>query len=279
MLIRMTARRFRFEPRNADYVLLRETMMEGPAMRVAALYDIHANLPALEAVLEEVRRAGVDRIVIGGDVLPGPMPRETMAALQAIDLPIDFIRGNGDREVLAQMRGMPSGDIPEQARVAIRWVADQLSPEHERFLSPWPATLRMRIDPPGDVLFCHATPRNDIEMFTRATPDSALVPIFSELDAQLVVCGHTHMQFDRMVGGVRVVNAGSVGMPFGEAGAYWLLLGPGVELRRTTYDLANAANRIRNTAYPQAEEFAERSILHPPSEAEMLQAFAKVELK
>ena len=87
------------------------------------------------------------------------------------------------------------------------------------------------------------------------------------------------MQFDRMIGRTRVVNAGSMGMPFGEPGAYWLLLGSDVQLRHTPYDLAKAAERIRETNYPQAEEFAARNILQPPSEEEMLERFAKVELK
>ncbi len=87
------------------------------------------------------------------------------------------------------------------------------------------------------------------------------------------------MQFDRTVGNLRVVNAGSVGMPFGEPGADWLLLGPGVQLRHTRYDLAHAADRVRETEYPQAEDFAAHNILQPPSEAQMLEAFAKAELK
>jgi diadenosine tetraphosphatase ApaH/serine/threonine PP2A family protein phosphatase len=95
----------------------------------------------------------------------------------------------------------------------------------------------------------------------------------------LVICGHTHMQFERTIGKVRVVNAGSVGMPFGEPGAYWLLLGPEVELRRTAYDLGRAASRIRATKYPQAEEFAARNVLEPASEAQMLELFARAELK
>ena len=95
----------------------------------------------------------------------------------------------------------------------------------------------------------------------------------------MAVCGHTHMQFDRKIGSVRVVNAGSVGMPFGQPGAYWLLLGPRVELRHTAYDLTEAADRIMNTKYPQAKDFAENNVLRPPSEAEMLQSFARVELK
>ena len=106
-----------------------------------------------------------------------------------------------------------------------------------------------------------------------------MLPAFENAGAPVVVCGHTHMQFDRMVGGTRVVNAGSVGMPFGEPGAYWLLLGPNVELRRTHYDLAAAADRVRATSYPQAEEFAARCVLQPPTEQQMLDVYSTVEMK
>ena len=77
----------------------------------------------------------------------------------------------------------------------------------------------------------------------------------------------------------RVVNAGSVGMPFGNPGAYWLLLGPGVQLRRTAYDLAKAAERIRATDYPGAADFAAQNVLEPPTEAAMLEVFARAEVK
>jgi hypothetical protein len=87
------------------------------------------------------------------------------------------------------------------------------------------------------------------------------------------------MQFDRTVGSVRVVNAGSVGMPFGGSGAFWLLLGPGIELRRTEYDLGDAAKRIRATAYPKSEEFASTNVLQQPSEEQILRAFSQAELK
>jgi hypothetical protein len=86
------------------------------------------------------------------------------------------------------------------------------------------------------------------------------------------------MQFDRMIGRIRVINAGSVGMPFGETGAYWLLLGPNVKLELTPYNLTEAAECIRGTSYPQAEDFGARNILEPPSEAEMRKAFSRVEL-
>ena len=242
--------------------------------RVAALYDIHGNLPALEAVLRDVRGADVDHIVIGGDVLPGPMPRETLACLRDLDVPLQFIQGNGDREVMS-----PTGAVPEIQRESMRWNAGQLRPEDERLLASWPLTLRVQIPGIGDVLFCHATPRNDTEIFTRQTPDDPLLPIFGSLGVALAVCGHTHMQFDRTIGTVRVVNAGSVGMPFGDPGAYWLLLGPDVQLRRTSYDLAEAANRIQSTTYPDAEEFAARNVLQPPSEKDILAMFAHAELR
>ena len=172
-------------------------------MRVAALYDIHGNLPALEAVLQDIDRADVDRVVVGGDVLPGPMPDETLACLVDLDLPVQFILGNGDREVLAQMTGRETAwyrSAPEQWREPVRWTAEQLHPEREHVLASWPATCRLEIPGLGEVLFCHATPRNDTECFTRVTPDDRLAPVFSGAKAPLVVCGHTHMPFDRAVG-------------------------------------------------------------------------------
>jgi putative phosphoesterase len=243
-------------------------------MRIAAIYDVHGNLPALEAVIEEARREKIDQIVIGGDVLPGPMPRETLAFLRGLDVPVRFLRGNGEAAVLAERAGADPG-IPEQAREAVRWVAEQLDPGHERSLAGWPPTLRLEISGIGEVLFCHATPRSDTELFTRLTPEDRLLPIFEGLGVPLVVCGHTHMPFDRKIGGVQVVNAGSVGMPFGKPGADWLLLGPEIELRHTEYDLNGAAERIGNTGYPKAREFAEQYVLNPPSEERMLAAFSR----
>jgi putative phosphoesterase len=251
-------------------------------MRVAALYDIHANLPALEAVLQDVRRAEVDYVVVGGDVFPGPMPRETITRLLDLDIPAQFIQGNGDREVLARMAGTETDwyrTASEQWREPVRWTAQQLDPEHQRLLAGWPTTCRVEIHGIGEVLFCHATPRNDTDCFTRLTPEARLSTIFAGVHVPVVVCGHTHMQFDRTIGGIRVVNAGSVGMPFGEPGGYWLLLGPDVQLRRTPYDLPKAAERILATTYPPAQDFAARHVRQPPSEAEMLEAFSRAELK
>jgi predicted phosphodiesterase len=207
------------------------------------------------------------------------MPRETIARLLNLDIPVQFIQGNGDRVVLEAMAGEETSSLPEQIWETVRWVARQLDPEQERLLASWPKTLRVPIPGLGEVLFCHATPRNDTEVFTRLTPEDRLLPVLEGAHTSVVVCGHTHMQFDRTIGGIRVVNAGSVGMPFGEPGAYWLLLGPDVQLRYTPYDLTRAAERIRGTSYPQAQEFADRDVLQPQSKKEMLDLFSKFELR
>jgi putative phosphoesterase len=248
-------------------------------MRVASLYDIHGNLPALEAVIADVRRAQVDRIVVGGDVFPGPLAPQCLDLLLSLDVPTEFIRGNGDRAVIDMMLGRNPASVPEQAWPLIKWNADRLDEVEQRILESWPPTIAMKIDGIGQVLFCHATPQSDRPIFTRLTVEEKLLPIFAAVDADLVVCGHTHMQYDRSVGSLRVVNSGSVGMPFGKPGAYWLELDDGAHLRRTEYHLDAAAERIRNSGYPQANEFAERSVIDPPSEDAMLSAYAGVELK
>jgi diadenosine tetraphosphatase ApaH/serine/threonine PP2A family protein phosphatase len=112
-------------------------------------------------------------------------------------------------------------------------------------------------------------------LFTRLTPAEQLWPWLEAITAPTVVCGHTHMQFERQIGSRRVLNAGSVGMPFGAPGAYWLRLGPDVQFRHTAYDLQTAATRISETHYPQAKEFASTNVLDPPSEARMLEVFTR----
>ena len=198
-------------------------------MRVAALYDIHGNLPALEAVFQDLHMAAIDLIVVGGDAVLGPMPRETLEYLLAAQIPVQFIQGNCEREMLVQLAGEEPTTVPSAFRELMRWVGDQLLPEQQRLIASWPVALQLEIPGLGDVLFCHATPRSDTETFTRHTPEDRLRPIFDGIDAAMVICGHTHMQFDRTIGRMRVINAGSVGMPFGDPGAYWLVLGPGVQ--------------------------------------------------
>lgn len=246
-------------------------------MRVAALYDIHGNLPALEAVLAEVEGAGADLIVIGGDVVSGPMPRATLERLLALGDRARWIRGNADREVVAAFDGLPLGPgVADDVREVTTWTAAQLERRHREALAGLPERVTLDVEGVGEVLFCHGSPRSDEEMLTRATPEARLREALAGVRQRVVVCGHTHMPFDRELDGVRVVNAGSVGMPYGEPGAHWLLLGPDVCPRRTTYDLEQAAADIRVSGYPQAQDFADNNVLRPPSEAEAIAVFERM---
>src|SRR5262249_51172544 len=145
------------------------------------------------------------------------------------------------------------------------------------FIVSWPMTLRLDVPPLREVLFCHATPRNENDIFTKLTPEERLTPIFNAVNAAIIVCGHSHMQFDRTVGNTRVINAGSVGMPFGRPGADWLILGSEIKLRHTEYDLVAAAKRISQSGYPGAEEFITKYLLNPPSADDMLKLYSHYE--
>ena len=245
-------------------------------MRVAAISDIHGNLPALEAVLDEVRGEGPDLIVCCGDVASGPMPAETIDLLMTLR-DIRFVRGNADRGLIEEFDGNPAPPLPGPFA---DWCARQISREQRDFLASFEDTVTIdRVDGGGGigrVLFCHATPRNDTDIFTAETAANRVAQLFGPVDAELVICGHTHMQFDRRVDALRIVNAGSVGMPYGEPGAYWAMLGAtGVVLQRTDYDLESAARRIRAKDWPIAEQFAAENVLTVPTVEQAMGVFEK----
>jgi putative phosphoesterase len=194
-------------------------------VRVAALSDVHGNLPALEAVLAEVAREGVERIVSGGDLLSPPFPAECLERLLALGDSVLFVRGNADRDTVG----------------------------FEEVVAGWPLTVEVDVDGLGRVLFCHGSPRSDEEILTRVSPEERVVAALAGVEAAIVVGGHTHVQFDREVGGRRLVNAGSVGMPYeGRHGAFWALLGPDVELRRTEYDAGPMVSALEAIGDPGA---------------------------
>jgi predicted phosphodiesterase len=227
-------------------------------LRVAALYDVHGNLPALEAVLAEV---DADLILVGGDVAAGPWPAETLERLRGLGERVRFIRGNADRELTGAARVERSGGPPPEV---LDFVRERLSEEQLEFLGGLPVTAELAVDGLGDVLFCHATPRSDEELLTRISPEERWLDALTGVDARVVVCGHTHVQFDRALGGLRLVNAGSVGMPYERRqGAYWALLGPDVDLRRTPYDEPDVGSTGWPEEWPsatpeEATEFFER---------------------
>jgi putative phosphoesterase len=250
-------------------------------MRVAAIYDIHGNLPALEAVLDDIQEAEPDAILVGGDSASGPFPRETLERLMTLGSHVHVIRGNADRELVVDFdRASESGGAGEEDDIwSLRgaWAAQEITREQRDFLASLPETKSFDISGIGRARFCHGSPRSDEEIITAATNEIRLRRILSGVEEHLVVCGHTHIQFDRVVDGIRIVNAGSVGMPYErEPGAYWALLGPEVGLKRTVYDFDAAAERIRNSGFPEAGEHADQLFVKLPSREETTQFFERL---
>lgn len=202
-------------------------------MRVAALYDLHAMPWALEAVLAEVH---ADAIVLGGDYLYGPYPRELVAMVRGLDATV--LRGNCE-------------DMAEE------WERSQLAAGDLEWLQALP--LSATVD---DVLYCHAAPTSNLRITTAVTPAEAVRETFAGVRGTVVI-GHTHHQFDRDFGDLRVVNAGAVGMPYeGEVAAFWTLLSDGEpSFRRTPIDVERAVAETRKSAWPHAQGFVDENLL------------------
>ena len=232
-------------------------------MRVAAISDIHGNLPALEAVLAEIDREGVDDIVVAGDTAHGPWPAEVVDLL--VERGARCVRGNADREVIE--RSDRYGPLAQ-------WSADRLGERRLSVVQSWPLTFDFSLAGLGAVLVCHSTPLSEDPIYTRLTPDAELASLFESVDEDVVVCGHTHMQYDRRLeSGLRIVNPGSIGTPYeGARGAYWALVGPEVEFRRTEYDVEAAVAAIEVMKVPLDGNFLE-SLVDPPGSTETSEYF------
>ncbi len=236
-------------------------------MRVLALYDIHGNLDALDAVLRDPRAQERDAVIVGGDAVPGPFARAVIERVEEIGGPVHWIRGNGEREVAAARPGavIAPEDVP--ARTAALTAAE-LGPERCRTLGLLPLTVRV-----DGVLYCHATPRRDTEILTRRSEPARWASALAGVRDRLVVAGHTHQQDDRRVGAVRAVNAGSVGMPYeGSGAARWLRVLDGApELLSTDYDAGAAGARILASGWPDEESI--RAALIEPLDPDTVTAY------
>ena len=234
-------------------------------MRVAALADVHGNAPALEAVLAEVEREAPDLIVFCGDLTWGPLPEETIALVRSLNA--QFVRGNAERELLALFDELPAEATERQRFLVERHDAARA---HVRRRVPRPASSS-RSTALGPTRFCHGSPRSDEELVTEATPPERAREFLAGVEERAVVTAHTHVSYERRVDGTLLLNPGSVGLPYeGRPGAYWALLGPGVEHRRTDYDLDEAEPRIRSGGNPFADLTMEL-LRTPPTRAEAIE--------
>jgi predicted phosphodiesterase len=239
-------------------------------MKVLALYDIHGNIDALDAVLGDPRSAGADVVVVGGDTVPGPFARASLDRLASLPAPVRWVRGNGEREVAAMARGEEEG-LEGMPRLTAEITAKELG-DAALALGDQPLSVRV-----GDILFCHASPRRDDEMLTRRSPPARWEAALSATGARLVVGGHTHQPDDRMVGDTRFVNAGSVGMPYdGQGGASWLWIEDGEpELRRTRYDAPEVGRRILAGGWPDSDSIT-ASLIDPIDPETVTQMFEEL---
>ena len=240
------------------------------AKSVAVLSDVHGNATALAAVLAEVDREQPDVVVFGGDLTWGPEPGRTLALVESIERQTLFVRGNAERALLACAERVDAGDVegltPREA-----WLPTRHSPAARAFLASFAEQVVVEVSGLGPVRFCHGSPRSDEELVTPETPERRVRALMGRVPEQVLVTAHTHLQFDRTVAGIRSINAGSVGMPYAERpGAYWALLGPDVDLRRTDYDLAEAARRYGSTDDPLREEMV-ALLLSPPLPNEVIE--------
>jgi len=237
------------------------------------LADIHANLPALDAVLDEPDVLAADAVVLLGDIALGPMPAETLDRLAALGDRAVWVHGNCEREMVTAFDGR---EVPGPNAADASASAGLIGRAHRDRLDQLPLTVTLDIDGLGPTLFCHASPRRDDEMLLVDSPPGRWADALGGVDAGVVVCGHTHMPFDRLVGGRRVVNPSSVGMPYGHPGAGWALLGPGVMLRWTSYDAEAAARIIGASRHPGAQQWAAEYVLNHYSDTEALEAFTAI---
>jgi diadenosine tetraphosphatase ApaH/serine/threonine PP2A family protein phosphatase len=200
------------------------------------LYDVHANLVALEAVVTDARRRGVTRWLLGGDYAGfGPWPLETLAVLDTLGAEV-MLRGNGERWLKE-----PPPDRPETHEEIARNRAE-LGPERVERLHALPARAELE-----GILFVHGSPLSDVESFRREPDDEFDRRLLDGVTGRTVVFGHSHLQFRRPGPGDTVlVNPGSVGMPLDrDLRAAWATWDGDFEFRRTEYDVERAAAGAR----------------------------------
>jgi predicted phosphodiesterase len=223
----------------------------------------------MEAIAVEIAAEQPDAIVFLGDLTWGPLPEETWGAIvglqESLRLAVRFVRGNAERALTELRQGDTRDPTPRES-----WILDQHQASTLDALDAFSPSVSVTIIGLGPTLFCHGSPRSDEELITPATPPPRMQDLLANVSERVLVTAHTHIQFDRVVAGVRSVNPGSVGMPYeGAPGAYWAMLGPDVELRRTEYDVRTAVARCRATSDPLADAMI-TTLLDPPTPEEVV---------
>lgn len=239
----------------------------GTHRRVALFADVHGNLPALQAAVAAAGDAGAEAHVYLGCLTWGPAPRQVFALAEQADVPVYFLRGNGERAAIEIGSGVraPLTAVDE-------WMVPAHGPELLGRLARMPAALTVTVDGLGSVRLCHGSPRSDTELLTPGASADRIAAACAGTAERIVVHGHTHLQYSRDGAGRRIVGCGSVGLPYTEepGAAYWTLIdGSGVQPQRTPVDLEETAAFVRSTGYPAAERYVGQ-LVSPPTPAEII---------
>jgi putative phosphoesterase len=240
-------------------------------VRVGLIADIHGNVPALEAVLAELEREGLDRIVCLGDVAVGPEPRASLERVRELGCPV--VLGNWDAAYLGEAPrpvAAAAGDTTKIVNEIHAWWGEQLSADDRAYLSGFEPQLELAIDGVQALCF-HGSPRSYDDWIFSTTPDDELRPMFDDDRPQLLLGGHTHVQLVRRWGSSLIVNPGSVGLPFLSWWPERVRVAPWaeygivdaddgrlhVDLRRTTFDVAAFLRSSRSSGMPHADWWAD----------------------
>jgi putative phosphoesterase len=234
--------------------------------RIGLIADIHGNALALDRVLGELEREGIDDVICLGDVAVGPQPAESLERVRTLGC--RTIMGNWDTYFL-QGFPAPKDEIGERLVEIGAWWAEQLSPEHREFMSAFEPQIELDVGPVRTLLF-HGSPRSNEDFIYSTTPDGELDEMLRGATAPLMIAGHTHFQMVRRYGDALLVNPGSVGLPFAEPaplmqilpwaeyGILWMQKPRfGVELRRTVFDVQALVELILASGMPHAEWWAD----------------------
>jgi putative phosphoesterase len=237
-------------------------------MRLGLISDLHGNPFALDAVLAELRAAGVDQLVCLGDIAPGPRPAETVQRIREFECPV--VLGNWDAWLLEGVVPPLPGPAGPRLQEQGEWWAAQLGEDERSFLKALPPSVELELD--GQRVLCvHGSPRSTTEDIHATTPDDQLARMLDGAPPPVLATGHTHVQLLRLYGRTLIVNPGSVGLPFNSWppngqirmspwAEYAILTAEegrfSTELRRTTYEVEKLLELAVDSGMPHARWWA-----------------------
>ncbi len=243
----------------------------GRVARVAVIGDVHGNAVAFAAVLEEIRCDPPDLVVVNGDLSWGHEPEATLGLADSLADAV-FVRGNAESALLRLAR-----ETDLERSETETWMLERHTPGRIAELERLAGAVIVTVEEIGRVLVCHGSPRGDQEIVTQRTPDPRMRALLDRTELDVLVTAHVHLQFERNVLGVRSMNAGSVGLQYGDApAAYWAEIGPEIRLRRTPYDVDEAVRRVRSSGIPTGERLV-ALLCEPPSAEEVIEHGERLE--